>query len=424
MAMSDHKGRHTKARPPPDAAELKRDHAGSIPPTTRRMAVMRPIVPVDFASAREQDPCLGVPGESGLDLPRRRERRAVVDDDGEMVVILRRRLMAILAVAAVLTAGVIPTASAGRPRDPVVRELVTFAANGCVGGCGSGSTIGPDGALYVTDGKAGRVLRVDPRSGAVKAFAQGLPPSIEGDGIGGAMDVAFIGHTAYVLVTLVGPAVGQPNVVDGIYRVRRDGSASPIADIGLWSTQNPPTTPFFVASGVQYAMQPFRGGFLVTDGHHNRVLQVGLNGDISQVIAFGNIVPTGLETSGRRVYLGQAGPIPHLPQTGRVVAFTPGARQATPVAAGASLIVDVEFGPRHELYALSQGVWDLPNIPDNEGMPASHNTGRLVRVDRHGFTSVAEGLDQPTSVEFIGNTAFVVTLTGKVLRIDNIGQHH
>ena len=28
-----------------------------------------------------------------------------------------------------------------------------------------------------------------------------------------------------------------------------------------------------------------------------------------------------------------------------------------------------------------------------------------------------------TSLEFIGNTAFVVTLTGKVLRIDNISGH-
>jgi hypothetical protein len=33
---------------------------------------------------------------------------------------------------------------------------------------------------------------------------------------------------------------------------------------------------------------------------------------------------------------------------------------------------------------------------------------------------VVEGLDRPTSLEFIGNTAFVITLTGKVIRIDNV----
>ena len=33
---------------------------------------------------------------------------------------------------------------------------------------------------------------------------------------------------------------------------------------------------------------------------------------------------------------------------------------------------------------------------------------------------VATGLDRPTSVEFIGRTAYVVTYTGKVLRIDGV----
>jgi hypothetical protein len=56
-------------------------------------------------------------------------------------------------------------------------------------------------------------------------------------------------------------------------------------------------------------------------------------------------------------------------------------------------------------------------------MPASPNTGSLVRVERGGtFAPVVDGLDRPTSVDFIGNTAFVVTLTGKVIRIDNVGR--
>ncbi len=36
------------------------------------------------------------------------------------------------------------------------------------------------------------------------------------------------------------------------------------------------------------------------------------------------------------------------------------------------------------------------------------------------FTVVADGLDRPTSVEFIGNTAYVVTLTGEIWRIDDV----
>src|SRR5690242_13416737 len=80
-----------------------------------------------------------------------------------------------------------------------------------------GSTVGPDRALYVTEGKTGRVLRVDPNTGETTVFASGLPPSII-PGLGGPMDVAFLGHTAYVLVTLVDPGVGGKSV-DGIYRV-------------------------------------------------------------------------------------------------------------------------------------------------------------------------------------------------------------
>ena len=69
-------------------------------------------------------------------------------------------------------------------------------------------------------------------------------------------------------------------------------------------------------------MEPYGRGFLVTDAHHNRVLQVGLNGDISVFTDFGqNIVPTGLERVGPAVLVGQAGPVPHTPETGRVVAL-------------------------------------------------------------------------------------------------------
>ena len=117
--------------------------------------------------------------------------------------------------------------------------------------------------------------------------------------------------------------------------------------------------------------------------------------------------------------MGEAGPIPHLPQNGKVVSFTPKSA-ATEIASGASLIVDVEFGRGRRLYALSQGIWDLPVIPENEGAPASPDTGSLLRVRKDGgFTRIVAGLDRPTSLEFIGKTAFVITLTGKVIRIDN-----
>jgi hypothetical protein len=191
-----------------------------------------------------------------------------------------------------------------------------------------------------------------------------------------------------------------------------------VADLGAFSIANPPATDFFVPSGVQYALQASGGRLLVTDGHHNRVLRVTRDGQISELRAFGNIVPTGLEVGGRTIYLAQAGPVPHLPEDGKVVAFRPKSPTVREVAAGGRLLVDVEFGPRHRLYALSQGVFP-PGNP--EGSPALPNTGALVKVNRDGtFTVVIDGLNQPTSLEFIGKTAYVVTLGGEIWKIKGV----
>lgn len=305
----------------------------------------------------------------------------------------------------------VPVAATATP--PSGEPNATRLVSGLEGG--SGSTIGPGGALYVTEGAAGEVSRVDPNTGDITTFASGLPTSIVG--IGGAIDVAFIGGTAYVLVTLVGPDVGGSDIV-GIYRVDGPDSFTVIADIGAFSLDNPPDTDFFVPTGVQYALETFRGEFLVTDGHHNRVLRVTLDGDISEFKVFGNIVPTGLETLGNTVYMAQAGPVPHLPEDGKVVSFTPKSSTTTEVASGAPLLVDVERGRGRTLFALAQG--DFPDgAPD--GSPALPDSGALVEVNADGtFTGVVDELDRPTSLELIGNTAYVVTLPGEVWKIDNV----
>jgi hypothetical protein len=83
------------------------------------------------------------------------------------------------------------------------------------------------------------------------------------------------------------------------------------------------------------------------------------------------------------------------------------------------MLVDVEFGPGHSVFALSQGVFG--GGPD--GSPALPNTGSLVRVNAQGtFTEVADELDIPTSLEIIGNTAYIVTIEGEVWVIDNISR--
>jgi len=320
--------------------------------------------------------------------------------------------LATTAVAVALSTVIAPGAATAAP--PSAGPNPTQLVSGLDGG--SGSTVGPGGALYVTESAAGRVSRVDPKTGDVTTFASGLPKALID--FGGAMDVEFVGQTAYVLVTLVDPDVGGSDI-DGIYRVDGPDSFTVVADIGAFAAANPPDTPFDLPRGVQYALESYRGGFLVTDGHHNRVLHVTRDGEVSELTAFGNIVPTGLAKRGNNVYMAEAGPVPHLPQDGKVVSFEPKSSNVTEVASGAPLLVDVEFGRGRTLYALSQGVFG----GGPAGAPAAPGTGSLVKVTGDGaFTVVADGLDRPTSLEFIGNTAFIITLTGKVIRIDNVGR--
>ena len=317
-----------------------------------------------------------------------------------------------LILAALLSVAAAPSAECAQP--PVPSHTAFVLATGLQGPLGS--TVGPDGALYVAEGPAGRISRVDPRSGHITTFASGLPQTIPAIGLGGPTDVAFIGKTAYVLVTLVSADVGG-NAIDGIYRVDGPNRFTIVADIGTFNEDNQPTIPFPISakSGVLYALHPYSGGFLVTDGHLNRVLQVTLGGKISILIAFDDIVPTGITALGETIYMAEAGPVPHLAQDGKVVAFRPGSSYVAEVASGASLLVDVKFGPDQGLYALSQGP-GVPGAPP--GSPAQPNSGALVRANRDGtFTFITDELNLPTSLNFIGGYAYIVTLTGDILKI-------
>jgi sugar lactone lactonase YvrE len=330
-----------------------------------------------------------------------------------------KRLVFAFALCVILVLGSTAAEVKSPPAAPATSVLVTGLTEL------QGSAIGPDGALYVTAPLDGIIWRVDPKTGAYSVFASGLPKRLPGlYYIGsGVVDVAFLDGTAYALVTGVGPDLdpSQHDIV-GIYRVDGPDSFTIVADLGAWSIAHPPATEIFVPSGFQYAIEPYRGGFLVTDGHHNRVLRVTLDGEITEVIAFADVVPTGLAVRGNRIYMTEAGPIPHLPEDGKVVSFSLKSPVATQVASGAGLdhiglFVDVEFGLGNTLYALAQGYWNGPY----EGTPAEPNTGALLKVNPDGTTSIiVAGLNQPTSMEFIGNTAYVVSLAGEVWRIDNV----
>ena len=174
---------------------------------------------------------------------------------------------------------------------------VTLFVSGMASGWAAPSD--PDGDLLVTEAVTGRVLRVDPKNGDVSTFASGLPIRIVGTG--GAMDYRIHRRNGVRprrharrprrwwrrrSGRLSGRRSGQLHC-----HLRTSGSSRwPIrrAHRSLCRT-----------SGVQYAIENYHGGFLVTDGHHNRVLHVGhRDGEVTESIALGNIVPTAWPSSG------------------------------------------------------------------------------------------------------------------------------
>ncbi len=282
-----------------------------------------------------------------------------------------------------------------------------------------GSAVGPDGALYVTAPLSGEIWRVEPGTGDTTLFAGGLPardpdPFHVGSGV---VDVVFREDTAYALVTSVDVEYGAEDYAKGIYRIDGPDSHTVIANIGTWSEANLPTAEYFIDSGFQYAIENYGDGFVVTDAHHNRVLSVSLEGDITELLVLDNVVPTGLSVSGQSIYVTLAGPIPHEPENGKLVVLDEGALAATEVAAGARLLVDVEYVDGNSLFVLSQGTWQ----GEFDGEPALPDTGSLVRADGNGgFQVLAAPLDRPTSLEIIGGSAYVTSLGGEVWTVEDV----
>jgi sugar lactone lactonase YvrE len=322
--------------------------------------------------------------------------------------------MSAITAPPVLASGGHTAAGASAARRPSVPRLLVSGLAGTIGG-----TIGPDGALYVPEAGAGRITRVDPRTGATSTFADGLPAQVIP--LGGAMDVKFVGKTAYVLVTLVSSDLGGTNV-DGIYRIDDQHHATVIADIGAFSVAHPPVGfPFEVPTGLQYALEPVPGGFLVSDGHHNRLLHVTRRGRVSELLALPDVVPTGLAVTGRSVLFAETGPVPYKPEDGKIMELDKHGR-VHELASGYSVMVDVALGPDHQVYAISQG--DEPDPPVQPADPAKPDTGRLLRLNHNGtFTVVVDHLNLPTSVHFVGNAALIVTLGGEVWRVPNATHH-
>ena len=108
-------------------------------------------------------------------------------------------------------------------------------------------------------------------------------------------------------------------------------------------------------------------------------------------------------------------PMPSAQPGQKVVAVDAKSGESIEIASGARLAVDVEFGRGRTLYILSQGIWN-EDFPGSAALPF---TGALFRMESDGsVTEVVGSLNLPTSLEIVGKTAFIVSLTGDVWAIE------
>lgn len=314
-----------------------------------------------------------------------------------------------VALAVVLTAGS-GSAHEGHdhdaaPPEPTAGRKIATGLEGSFG-----ATIGPDGALYVAESGKGAIARIDPDTGKKTYVAEGFPASEEG----GLTDVAFLGDELYALTSGV-----DPDAVVGVYRIGAKGKPEVVADLGAFSKKHPVGFADAGPTGNPFSLEALNSvELLVVDSNHNRLLIVNrLTGEISQLAQYNNIVPTGTSAADNVLYVSQIGAFPHADADGRVWAVTLPEGDTSLVASGVPFIIDVEKGPSSRLYALSFGT--QPDEP--EGPPADPFSGKLLLVNDNGtFTVLVANLTMPTSLDISGDTAFITTLGGDVLRIENI----
>jgi hypothetical protein len=112
------------------------------------------------------------------------------------------------------------------------------------------------------------------------------------------------------------------------------------------------------------------------------------DGEVHQLIQLPNVVPTGLDVKGAKVYLALAGPVPHRPEDGRIVSFRASSPEVRDVASGAPLLVDVERCG-HRLFGLAQGDFPEGQPPGSPALPTPASCASRTGTAVSGCSSAA-----------------------------------
>jgi hypothetical protein len=257
-----------------------------------------------------------------------------------------------------------------------------------------GFTWGDDGTLYLalagTGGTEQLVVEATPMpffpgatasivtvaNGCTTTIADGLPSIMlaEPGWVFGVTDVATLNGQVYALTS----GSGDPNMPNGVYSVGADGTLTSVADLGGWSTQNPPkfTAPDYDPSGNFFDLEAGTDRLWITEAVGGRLLTVTPDGTIALVadLSESHMVPDGLALDGKGgAYVGFETTPPYTDGSSKVIHVAADGAMMD-AWTGLTAVTDIAMGPDGVLYAAEMGTGNSDQAPF-----LTPNSGKVVR---------------------------------------------
>jgi hypothetical protein len=277
----------------------------------------------------------------------------------------------------------------------------------------------PDGTLYLALAGTGGDMHIPAAEGftfdigltsSVATIADGCPTTVvpglvsalweEAGWIWGAMDVAFLGGDAYVLLSGAGPSNLSPSSFSGVYKLNGDGTLTLVGDITTWLPEHPPTSvpADYGSDGSLFDLEATGDALLLSEAVGGQLLRVTPAGEISTVadLSEGHMVPTGVAVDpDGYAYVGFETSAPYGNEASKVVKVTPEG-DVSDAWTGLTVVTDVAFGPDGTLYATEMATGFEEGVPD---MPP--DSGRIVRqAGPDALEPVVTDLPYPVHIGF------------------------
>jgi len=272
-------------------------------------------------------------------------------------------------------------------------------------------------------GFSGRVSRVD-RHGNVNVVADGLPSAAANRLIGGdrfgAAGVAMRGGRVYAMINGGGCSNGHPSEPNGLYELFRDGSSTPLVDLGTFlrgmEDSKSPLDGDFEPDGVWFNLIRAFGAFYATEPNHGVFVRIEDNGSVTMVADLigavraqdgdGDYTYSALVRHQDAFYLGTLGRIDQ-DFAGSIYRVSRDGTRVTLVATGLHGVLGVAFDDLGRMYALETTAAGVaPPLSDP-------TAGRLVRIEADGtLTPIVTGLTFPTALIAGRDGAFYISNCG------------